>query len=392
MLDSASSTPGGYPRSLTTFIRRLGIGCIAWPLLVGCESKPIASEPMASAGGSEGGEAVGGAPNAEPQTLRVLDAATISSNPDDENFQQVSGQVDFGEVPVSSAVLRIELDSPCFPFSRWLEQGVPEGQRWPARCDAFDRGLSVTLDDEGAERSEPAIELVRAVTPFGGPFELEVDITDVVNGLPGPHRMRLGIDTWSDAEGLVSGSAGEWIGSIEVVLTPGEPPRRVLAVTPLVLGLQTTVEAEPIELVVPDDVGSARIDYRVTGHGGVGDPQCLGPAEEFCRRRHELRLDGELLAELSPWRSDCDLLCTVVENDVAAGPASYCSENPCGDPRSVRASRANWCPGSATPPFALSSPLLTTAGSHELTRTVEGLREGGQWHVSATYFAFAAAE
>jgi hypothetical protein len=38
--------------------------------------------------------------------------------------------------------------------------------------------------------------------------------TDLVNGLPGTHQLRLTIDTFSDAEGIVSGSAGEWIGSL----------------------------------------------------------------------------------------------------------------------------------------------------------------------------------
>jgi hypothetical protein len=316
----------------------------------------------------------------------LLDAVVISSDVDAEHFQSATADVDFGTDSVTSAKLLVELTSPCFPFSNWVEQGVPTGQRWPARCDAFDRTLSVTLDDAAPDEQQPGVELLRAVTPFGGPMQLEVDVTDVLNGLPGQHRLRLRIDTWSDADGLVSGSSGEWQASVSLETIPGAAPRRVLAVVPLVLESQTLVDAAPVELSVPEGVGSARLDYVVTGHGAVPELGCT--AEEFCQRTHELRLDGELLEELSPWRSDCANLCTITVNDATAGPSSYCAENPCGSPESVRAPRANWCPGSLTPPFSIEKPALTVAGTHELTRKIEGLREGGQWRVSATYFAF----
>lgn len=318
----------------------------------------------------------------------MLDGVVISSSADAEHFQSATADVDFGEASVASAKLFVELTSPCFPFSNWLEQGVPRGQRWPARCDAFDRALSVSLDAREPGETPPGIELVRAVTPFGGPLKVEVDVTDVVNGLPGRHRLRLSIDTWSDADGLVSGSNGEWQASVSLETTPGAAPRRVLAVVPLVLESQTEVDAAPLELQVPEGVGSARLDYLVTGHGAVPELGCIGPAEEFCQRTHELRLDGQLLEELSPWRSDCAELCTITVNDAGAGPASYCAENPCGSPDSVRAPRANWCPGSLTTPFAIEKPELTVAGTHELTRSIQGLHEGGQWRVAATYFAF----
>jgi hypothetical protein len=344
------------------------------------------SEPLTAA--SDGAAGAGQPRYAEPAPLVVLDQVVISSNEDAENFQQATADVDFGRTSVESATLHVTLSSPCFPFSNWLEQGVPSGQRWPARCDAFDRGLSVSLDDAEAGDTPPGIELLRAVTPFGGPLELEVDVTDVVNGLPGEHRLRVTIDTWSDADGLVSGSQGEWQVSVTLELRHGPAPRRVRAVLPVLLETQTEADAAPLTLNVPEGVSSARLDYRVTGHGGALDLECSGPAEEFCRRTHELRLDGALLEELLPWRSDCADLCTLTENDVAAGPQSYCAENPCGAPDSVRAPRANWCPGSLTAPFAIENPLLAQAGEHELTRRIQGLREGGQWRVSATYFAF----
>jgi hypothetical protein len=167
----------------------------------------------------------------------------------------------------------------------------------------------------------------------------------------------------------------------------GPAPRRVLAVLPLVLGDQVAADAAPVTFEVPEGVGSARIEYRVTGHGGVFSPGCAGPAEEFCRRTHELRLDGALLQELTPWR-DCSDNCTLSDNDSGYGPSQYCAQNPCADPNSARAPRANWCPGNQTPPFVIEAAELQVAGEHELTRSIYELASGGLWTVSATYFAF----
>lgn len=365
-----------------------------------CQSTPLpesvtpgaAGLPSAAAGAPDAasaGQSSGGAAGAATSSLVVLERERVTSDPDAESFQRVSARVDFGDSEVAKATLRVSIESPCFPFAGWREQGVPDGQRWPERCDAFDRTLSVTLDDPtSAGEGPPGIELLRAVTPFGGPLELSADVTDVVNGLPGEHELRVRIDTWSDADGLVSGSKGEWLVSASVELEAGAAPRRVLSVQSLVLETQSQVDAQPVTFEAPDGASSARLEYRATGHGGVADFQCIGPAEEFCRRTHELRLDGALFAELAPWRNDCDALCTVTENDAGIGPVTYCAENPCGDPRSVRAPRANWCPGSATPPFVLEDPALVAPGEHELTRSVLDLKEGGGWQVSVTYFAF----
>jgi hypothetical protein len=382
--------------------RSLLVG-IATLALAACDSKPLPSpaaetpgvgdtsgDAGASGARAEGGASTGGAvTGGEPTRLAVLEQARIVSDQAADNFQRASAGVDFGSEPVRRAALRVTLESPCFPFAKWADPGVPSGQRWPAACDAFDRTLSVTLDEpEPGTAGPPAIELLHAVTPFGGPLTVEADVTDVVNGLPGQHQLSVHIDTFSDADGLVSGSQGEWIASAELALFPGEAPRHVLAVVPLIFEAQTEPDPAPVSFEVPPGAGNARIEYRVTGHGQAVSPDCFGPAEEFCQRTHELRLDGALLTELLPWRDDCSELCTLTSNDSGFGPRSYCAENPCGDPNSVRAPRANWCPGSASPPFILDSTSLTRAGTHELSRSIPALAPGGIWAVSATYFAF----
>lgn len=368
-------------------IRRLAPACI-FAVLTACSSEPLQRQGPPSA--NQGGQ--GGAPQvAEPLTLPLLVRTRVSSDEGAAYFRAAFADVDFGRTPVASAQLKLRLESPCFPFSNWAELEIPAGQRWPAVCDAFDRKLSISLDDPsdaGAEGAKPGLELLRAVTPFGGPLELTADVTDVVNGLPGAHRLRVAIDTWGDAEGMLSGAQGEWLVSVDLELTPGSAPRRVLAVQPLFYGDQLEVDAPPASFVVPEGVRSARIDYRATGHGGEPDLGCSGPAEEFCQRTHELGVDGELLPPLSPWRSDCAALCTLIDNDAGFGPARYCAQNPCGAPSSVRAPRANWCPGSETPPIELEATSLLQPGEHQLTRRVRELHAGGLWTVSATYFAY----
>jgi hypothetical protein len=47
------------------------------------------------------------------------------------------------------------------------------GVRRPADCDAFDRNFEIALDEPDADSgAPPGLELVRAITPFGGPLRL----------------------------------------------------------------------------------------------------------------------------------------------------------------------------------------------------------------------------
>jgi len=54
----------------------------------------------------------------------------------------------------------------------------------------------------------------------------------------------------------------------------------------------------------------------------------------------------------------------------------------------VRAPRANWCPGSVTPPFLLQGPAIDAPGPHDLGFRIPALAEGGSWKVSATFLAY----
>src|SRR6185312_11112620 len=130
----------------------------------------------------------------------------------------------------------------------------------------------------------------------------------------------------------------------------------VLAVVPLFYDSIQPTDGGPVTETVTFDVpagtSQGAVALRLTGHGGgTDDAFCLGPNEEFCERAITVAIDGQSVDTLDPWRTDCGSLCTTAHYGPADGGFDYCAENPCGDPNSVAAPRANWCPGSETPPF-----------------------------------------
>lgn len=356
--------------------------------VAGCGSHD--SGGSSGTGGDAGDAGADVATVADPYTIDAFDDVRITSDSSQANFQHATADVDFHDGPFASVKLIADLASTCYPFDSWANDPPPTGQNWPAECDAFDRNYEFSLDDPGADGDPPGIELERAITPFGGPEHLEVDITDVANGLPGKHTLKVTIPTWSDGAGQVSGSNGGWNVTAKIEVVPGDAPRKILAVVPLYYGNEdSTVTTDPTaDFTVPDGTTDARIEYRVTGHGGGAKATgCIGPAEEFCHRGHTAYVDDVQVGLLDPWRDDCASLCTIAHQNSATGGFDYCQENPCGSIQSVQAPRANWCPGSETPPFVLQGGPMATAGTHTFRWHISQIALGGMWHVSATYFA-----
>lgn len=326
---------------------------------------------------------------AAPYTIDALTHARIT-----QAGQTLTGALDFHDGPFANVTVVLELESPCFPFERWADDPPPPGQNWPTDCDAFDRNVELTIDPPPAMDDPPGLEIVHAITPFGGPLTLEHDVTDLVNGLGGgPHTFSVFIPTYSDPAGRITGSNGQWFVSLRFEVTPGPAPRTVLAVIPL-LNVNHGPATSPYDIPfdVPDGTMDSRIEYRTSGHGG-GAPGvgCIGPAEEFCRREHQVFIDGNALERLDAWRTDCADLCTVA---TYTGPPPfpsgfrYCAENPTGAMASVRAPRANWCPGSETPPSVWSFDALAVPGQHTFNYAISTVLPGGSWRVSAIYYAY----
>jgi hypothetical protein len=291
--------------------------------------------------------------------------------------------------PFARVLLLVDLESTCYPFESWAANPPPAGQNWPADCDAFDRNFNVFVEDVAASR--PPFEVIHAITPFGGPEHLEVDLTDLANALPGAQALRVAIESYSDPAGLVTGSNGGWTVSARLEVTPGVAPRPVLAALPLYAGrLEAGDPAPVIPFVIPAGTTGGLLEYRTSGHGqGAPSADCIGPAEEFCSRRHRILVDAVQVQDINPIRVDCDTLCTLTHYGPPDAGFDYCLENPGGLPDSVRAPRANWCPGSMTPPFLWTDiPALATPGPHSLSFEVSQIEAGGNWLVSATYYAY----
>jgi hypothetical protein len=220
-------------------------------------------------------------------------------------------------------------------------------------------------------------------------MHVEHDVTALANALSGSHHLSARINTYPDPAGLISGSNGGWNVTVKLALVSGVAPRHPLAVVPLFYGDMTTTDAATASFTTPPGTTSAFIEYRTTGHGqAAGDePACVGPAEEFCKRTHTVELDGAALKTFTPWRV-CASTCTLVSEGDAG--FQYCAENPCGDIASVKAPRANWCPGSESAPILLDEPEpeLAAPGAHDLSWQVSQIAAGGIVRVSLTYYAF----
>jgi hypothetical protein len=358
----------------------------------GGEADRLASgDDQVADGNASGGADDGSLEESSSDAILVLDRVRIGSlnGRGWPNIGRASAEFVVEKGPFAKVTLVIDLESACYPFEKWSNDPPPAGQVWPADCDAFDRNFNVFIDDTSSDggNAPPPFEVVHAITPFGGPEHLEVDVTDFANGLPGRHRLTVDINAYSDVAGQLTGSNNGWTVSAKMNLTGGTAPHQVLAVVPLYLGVQTPGDTPPnLPFTVPPGAIGGRIEYRTSGHGqgplGVG---CVGPAEEFCNHPHQIFVDGEQVKTLRTWRNDCGTLCTVTHG----ANLDYCLENPCGDMRSVVAPRANWCPGSMTPPFVWDDiSALRVPGPHAFTFNILSLLPGGSWQVSAIYFAY----
>jgi hypothetical protein len=344
-----------------------------------------------NAGGAAGASGAAGSAGASPLVTPLYDMAHIGSDGSKPDFHVADTTFMLPAGTYSSIKLVADLTSPCFPFSNWKTDPPPSGENWPTDCDAFDRNYEFTLDEPVAMTDPPAVELIRSITPFGGPEHLEVDVTDVLNGLPGMHRLRVTIPTYSDGAGKVSGSNGGWFVSAHLEAVVGPAPHQVLAVTPLFNGsFEMGPDPSDIPFMVPAGTTHARIEYRATGHGGGLDgnnvyPGCIGPAEEFCNRTHTIFVDDTNVFSKNLWRTDCAMLCTQVVDPTIK--QTICEQNPCGDIQSVMAPRANWCPGSMTPPELVQDGALATPGMHTFKYQIPNVAMGGTWRISAVLIA-----
>jgi len=352
---------------------------------------------VATAGSSGAAAGAAGSANTQPFEHKLLEHTWFSGPELGYDTQFLDRPFDLGAGPFRRVTLTFQLESPCFPFDKWRDNPPPDGHAFPAQCDRFDRLMYFEIDPAASPDVAPGTQVLRAITPYGGPLEKSVDITDFANTHPGPHRLRSFIGTWVDDAGQISGAKGGYFLSVQIAGEPGPPPRAALAAIPLWSGwVQPSTQLKDVQFMLPEGTQRAELSYLVTGHGGGSDASsaCIGAADEFCKRTHRVYVDGAALkpegyanAAFVPWRDDCAALCTPAQGHPMMG--RYCRENPNRAESSVTAPRANWCPGDDVAPIRLQLPAASsTPGAHSARFAIDGIHADGRWQVALVVYAY----
>jgi hypothetical protein len=125
-----------------------------------------------------------------------------------------------------------------------------------------------------------------------------------------------------------------------------------------------------VDFELPPGVEKLRLRYLTTGHGGWEN------GDEFNPRVNTILVDGRVVANPVPWRSDC---ASFRRNNPASG-------NFWNGLSSSDFSRSGWCPGATVNPLIFPLPGLTP-GKHRISVAIPaGAPEGGSfsaWNVSA---------
>jgi hypothetical protein len=300
---------------------------------------------------------------AAPVEVPVFSGEIVSGVADRPNTREIEAEVDLPEAgPFRLIEVVFDLHTYCRRPTAWSDE-----------CDPYDRFTNVVVfgDDENA------FEILRGITPFGDEGHYERDVTDYAPVLSGHRRIKLLVTTYADPTGAASGTNAQWGVDLLLRYHPGTPPREVLALIPVGGVVSYGPDTSPTEtdLVIPGGAAGALILYYATGHGAVGYPPC----DEFCRKTHTVDVDDGELWSQAPWRSDCADFCEL-------DARGYCEGNQWGDPGSVRASRANWCPSDIVHPYEIDAGAALSPGSHRVRYAVADVE--GYFYTSCVVVAY----
>jgi len=271
-----------------------------------------------------------------------------------------------------------------------------------------------------AEEYQPAIEIMRFMTPFGvghfsrndsighlrmpvyidgwAPYvEWQDDVTQLYSALTGDVYVGMYVDTWT-AKGY---EASLTLTVRESQLRSDKCPRRY--VIPLLNTIPYYKQTYPtlfsshgldVSFDLPSKSRHAMLYYIVTGHGGHNG------GDEFTKQENHLSIDGRLVLNYTPWRTDCAQFRRFNPTSgvwLQKRMANFISEKGKRGHKEIEEtiassdlSRSNWCPGSMVAPYRL--PLDLTPGTHHLTVDIPHAQpaEGDKmnhWLVSA-YIVF----
>jgi len=239
----------------------------------------------------------------------------------------------------------------------------------------------------------PLVEIMRFFTSFGiGHFNNNVtvynqqwedstlykqEVTELLPLLQGERWIGVFIGNYDKGGHRVSLKLKYYPGSMEV---SDEPAKRywtmplfntlnVMEMSGQEYGTMFENDSLKLNVTIPEGVKNIRMRYITTGHGG------WDAGDEFNQKMNTVLLDGKILFQFTPWRSDC---ATFRKYNPASG-------NFWNGLTSSDYSRSGWCPGTATNPVFYPVPDISP-GKHQISVAIPlGKNEGGSfsaWNVS----------
>lgn len=272
---------------------------------------------------------------------------------------------------------------------------IPEYGNKINMLDAFENGLTelpVYTDNNGkeyqgiakTENYNPPVELMRFFTSFGvGHFNNLREINnypwenaaiynqDVTAQMPnnideiwigvfignydkGGHKLSLELNfypSWEEEK-----PAEKWIQPLFSTVN-------IMEMSEQNYGRLFKTDTLKVDFEIPKNIENPQLIYTSTGHGGWGG------GDEFNQKLNQIFVDGKLLYDVIPWRTDC---------------ATYRMFNPASGNfgngmSSSDLSRSNWCPGTITNPYFIDLSKLKT-GYHTMEIVIDqGEDEGGSF-------------
>jgi hypothetical protein len=224
--------------------------------------------------------------------------------------------------------------------------------------------VSTVAGDDGASE----IEIMRFVTPFGGPATYTADLTAFAALLNGKTTVRVWVSTWKQPA---------WRVTLTLTYTAeGVGYRRPIWAKTVFNGEITTQRSKlKTAIVVPPGLARPRLQILSTGHATDG-----AGGDEFISRTHVLRVDGVEVARWRPWSEEGGRL-------RAINPTSGRMKI---DDRTLWASdldRSGWQPGLLVEPLCMPLAELTP-GTHTIELEILNVRPKdqsgyGYWRISA---------
>ena len=272
-------------------------------------------------------------------------------------------------------------------FLDGLRNGTQTMPAFQAKNGKSYHGVAATND------FSPLVEIIRFFTSFGiGHFNdkatvygqhwedstlYKQEITELLPLLQNERWIGVFIGNYDKGGHRVSLKLKYYPGSMEV----SEKPAKKYWIMPLFntlnvmemsgqeYGTMFENDSLKVDFIIPEGVKNIKMRYLTTGHGGWDG------GDEFNQKTNTILLDGKVLFQFTPWRSDC---------------ATFRKFNPASSnfwngTTSSDYSRSGWCPGTATNPVFCPVSNIS-AGKHQISVAIPlGKNEGGSfssWNVS----------